>query len=568
MNIDRFIGAAANVTLLPFYRRRLERFEATLQRASLLQKKALFSKIQRCADTDFGRDHNFSQIKTVDDFRKQVPLSDYANVAPYIERVSGGEQGALFPKSEQVMAFSCTTGTTGRPKIIPVTQSWVREYRHSWEIWGVKALLDCPSVIGTRWLQIIGPAGVDKTETGLPIGMVSSVTARFQNPIIKSFYVGPTALADVEDPLSRYYTIMRLAMATKVGFITTITAANLIRLAEVGNDCREELIRDIHDGTLRNDINLPDQLRRELDRSIRVKRRDRARELESIIHRTGTLYPKDYWPMSLLACWRGGTVGYQSGRLPTFYGDVPVRELGYVSTEGRHTIPLTANSLSGVLAVDGSYYEFVPVECAGDPNPTVLEGCELRVNCNYNVYVTTSGGLYRHDLGDVVRCTGFMGEAPVLEFLHKSGEFSDMEGEKLSGYQVAHAVEKASARLGVSIKQFSAMPVRPRTGAPHYALLIEADSINDEHVAQQFLNGLDENLIEQNIMYRQKRGDHYLEGPRLRILAAGSWDSYASAAITRCGTGETQYKHPALLTERELPKGLKMVKEVLAADLT
>lgn len=562
MDFDRFVGAAARLLILPFYRRKLRQFESLLARAKSVQRHALLSKIERCRDTEFGRDHNFAKIRTIEDFRREVPLSTYADVAPYIDKVGNGQQSALFPESEKVVAFACTAGTTGRPKNIPITQSWLEEYRRSWEVWGVKAVIDCPDMVGKRWLQISGPEKVDVTPSGLPIGMVSAVTARFQSALVRSFYVGPLEIANIQDPLAHYYTILRLSIGTNVGFIATITAANLIRLADVGNDCHEVLIRDLHDGTLCRDLNIPDDIRRKIDGAVLVKRPRRARELASIVARTGTLYPKDYWPLALLACWLGGTVGYQSRSLRKYYGDVALRDLGYVSTEGRHTIPLSENSTEGVLAVDGSYYEFVPAEFSGVESPNVFEGHELQVGRDYEVFVTTSSGLYRHDLGDVVRCNGFIGEAPILEFLHKSGQHSDLEGEKISSYQIAKAVDVACEHLGIQLESFSAIPVRPQTGAPYYALLVDANEFEDRREVQDFLDRFDKELIAMNVMYKQKRNDLYLERPRMRFVAAGTWAKFAGEATDRRGTGETQYKHPVLLAHGDLPSWLEVVEEM------
>jgi len=308
MDFGRIIGTAARLLILPFYRRKLRKFESLLARARSVQTRALFSKIERCRDTGFGRDHNFSGIRTLEDFRREVPLSTYADVAPYIDKVCNGHKSALFPESEKVEAFACTAGTTGRPKIIPITHSWLQEYRRSWEVWGVKAVIDRPNLAGKRWLQISGPETVDVTPSGMPIGMISAVTARFQSPLVRSFYVGPIDIANIVDPLAHYYTILRLSIGTNVGFITTITPANLIRLAEVGDQCREALIRDLHEGTLRHDLNIPEDIRRKINGAIKIKRPGRARELESVVSRTDALYPKDYWPLVLLACWLGGRI--------------------------------------------------------------------------------------------------------------------------------------------------------------------------------------------------------------------------------------------------------------------
>jgi len=302
------------------------------------------------------------------------------------------------------------------------------------------------------------------------------------------------------------------------------------------------------DGTLRSDTDLPDGFRQRLNRAIRVPLPRRARELEQIVERTGTLYPKDYWPLSFIACWLGGTVGYQSRELPAFYGDVPRRDLGLVSTEGHHTIPLESGRPQGVLAINGNYYEFIPVDEKDSSMPTVLECHELEVGREYYLVVTTSSGLYRYDLGDVVRCQGYVGQAPLLEFLHKGHHCSDMEGEKISEYQIVQAVTTASQELGLRLDYFTAVPVRPVDAAPYYALLVERQTI-DEPAVERFLDIVDSELVRQNVMYAGKRNDRFVGAPRLVRLNPGAWAQFSNTQAQRRGTGDSQYKHPALVAD-------------------
>src|SRR5207245_30063 len=103
------------------------------------------------------------------------------------------------------------------------------------------------------------------------------------------------------------------------------------------------------------------EIRRQLARRIRRPAPDQARRLEQIVERTGTLYPRDYWPAPIIGCWLGGTAGYQARHLAEYFGDAPKRDIGLVSSEGRHTIPINDDTPDGVLAVTANYYEFVPV---------------------------------------------------------------------------------------------------------------------------------------------------------------------------------------------------------------
>lgn len=539
------ITAVAKWFALPFYHRRLQALEKTFARADEIQRKALLHRLRRCADTGFGRDHQFGSIRNIEDFRKHVCINEYEYLAPYIDRVAQGHLDALLPAGEKILGFACTTGTTGKPKLNPVTRRWLKEYTASWEMWGVKAICDHAEMIGTRVLQLSGPGEVGRTASGHGISMVSWIATRYQNRLYQKFYAAPPQLADIRDSDSKYYTTLRAAITTPVGFVIGITPNNLIRLAKIGDEYRTQLIRDLHDGTLSDQFDVPTHLRELLAPLVRVKRPERARFLENVIERTGSLYPKDYWPVSLTSCWIGGTVGYQSGDLPRYYGSAPTRDLGLVSTEGRHTMPFENGKAEGVLAIYNAFYEFLPAADAGCPTAQPLLCHELKVGDEYSLIMTTSSGLYRYEIGDIVRCTGFLGQAPLLEFLHKTGQYSDMEGEKLSGSQVARAVEVAARELNLVIDAITAVPVRCDLEAPYYALLLERPCLEDADKARRFLRLVDQELIRQNVMYAGKRNDRYLESPRILRLAAGTWENFAKTLAHQRG-GDSQYKHVAL----------------------
>src|SRR5260221_10295186 len=103
------ITAFSKAAVIPFYQRKLRRFEALLPRAHEIQRAVLFEKIRRCADSRFGRDYGFAEIQTLADFRRQMPVSRYEHFAPYIQEVSQGRVEALFSSSERVLMFGVST---------------------------------------------------------------------------------------------------------------------------------------------------------------------------------------------------------------------------------------------------------------------------------------------------------------------------------------------------------------------------------------------------------------------------------------------------------------------------
>jgi GH3 auxin-responsive promoter len=536
---------------IPFYSRRYGRFARLLQRSRAIQRELLLTQVARCRETQFGRDHGFADIRTRDDYSKRLPVAGYDYFAPYINAVARGEFDALFPATEQVLRFTITTGSTGIPKLNPVTTSWLKNYRAAWDLWGAKVLADHPAQVGGKILQMAGTWNMGRTPCGIPISMVSALVARYQIPIVRRFYAIPDEVPEIRDPLARYYTMLRLTVAERIGLIVLMNPGTLLKLAEIGNEHRESLIRDIHDGTLSSALEIPENIRAQIAQRLRPAPR-KAEFLSQIVDRTGGLLPRDYWAAPIIGCWLGGTAGYQSRYLADSFGAAPLRDLGLVSSEGRHTIPVKNDTLAGVLAVTANYYEFVPVAEIDDPQPTVLEAHELEEGRDYYLLMTTPSGYYRFNIGDIVVCRGFLGEAPLLEFLQKGDRCADLEGEKVTEHQFVQAASEAAGELGIRLGYITAVPMRPLGEAPCYVCIVERGDIPEAGRASEFLEGIDRRLAVTNFLYAAKRREEVLGAPRLWQIPTGAWTAFVQAEINRRGTGEVQYKHPALVTDPKL----------------
>jgi GH3 auxin-responsive promoter len=551
MIINKSVEWFSKATLFPFYRSKYRSFLSTHDQSSSRSEIALIKHIGDHSGTAFGRDHGLRNVASLKAFRQSVPISTHGDLRPYLDAVAAGDTGALFPNGEEVLAFGCTTGTTGTPKILPLTKSWLKTYQRHSQIWGVKAIMDHPGIMTKRWLQITGPLTVSRTASGHDVGMLSGVTIQYQHPIFKLFYATPPSLSDIQDTDARNYAMLRLAVPESVGFIVTITPSNLIQLAEVSDTFKQDLIRDIHDGTTTGPMTGYAWPSPDLEARGRLRNPKRAAALEHIVAETGTLYPKDYWDLELVSCWTGGTVGYQAQKLGTYFGTTPVRDLGYISTEGRHTIPVDDFSANGVLVADGAYYEF---ETLGSGAGDVLSAHELTIGQSYSVILTNGQGLWRYRIGDIVRCTGYQGQSPVLTFLHKTDQVSDMEGEKISADHLISAVTTARQTLSLPTMTFSCVPTRSVNGLPYYDFLFEPSGPRDPVFQSKLIDEIDRNLCALNLMYRQKRASKALSAPQITLIAPGTWARLAKTLGAARGTGETQYKQPILMNQDVLSR--------------
>ena len=176
----------------------------------------------------------------------------------------------------------------------------------------------------------------------------------------------------------------------------------------------------------------------------------------------------------------------------------------------------------------------------------MLEAHELEEGKNYFIVLTTSAGLYRYDIHDLVRCVGFRGTAPVLEFLNKGSSFSSITGEKLSEFQAASAVTAAFGELGLPIETFTLAPVvrRPaRLRAVDRARALRA-AIPTPWPAPSTTTS-----ASWNCEYANRRRPAGLGPLRIREIPPGTWDAFRQRRISRVGGSLEQYKHPCLAND-------------------
>jgi hypothetical protein len=328
----------------------------------------------------------------------------------------------------------------------------------------------------------------------------------------------------------------------------TANPSTLIHLARMADRRCEELIRDIADGTLSVRSQVPADVRHALRRRIGTRDIRRARDLEQIAQRAGALYPKDYWPQTeLVAVWTGGSAGAYLHSLRKYYGDVSVRDHGLSASEGRMTIPVEDGTSAGILDVTTHYFEFIPEEEYESEHPTVLEAHELEEGRNYFILLTTSSGFYRYDICDVVRCTGFYGTTPLLEFLHKGAHISNITGEKISESQVVAAVSGCLEQMQLELRHFTVTPVW--SDPPFYQVLAEKSDFPAADVIEQFVARVDARLQEINCEYRDKRQTGRLARMTFLPLPDGAWRQFTRQRQQSLGGSLEQYKHPCLVPD-------------------
>ncbi|HEY0143935.1 MAG TPA: GH3 auxin-responsive promoter family protein [Thermoanaerobaculia bacterium] len=535
--------------LLKTYSKKLEKseevltaFETRLANPRGAQLATLKLILERNAATAFGRHYGFSEISTVEQYRERVPIVTYDEHAQWIERAVAGESDVV--TRGPVSYFSTTSGSTAKPKFIPGTQQTI--------VNGCEAILarnaylkrHHPEAFDGTPLFIVGNANEGKTAKGVGFGAMTGFGYHvghmgFSGPRL------PYEIFTIADYKTRYSCILRFALAqSDLSAIIAYNPSTLVLLFEHAQQNWDELVRDIREGTLSVDVD--DEVREALA-PLLTANAERANELQSL----RDLGPRAWWlKLAIVVCWKGGSLGFYLRELERFIGDLPVRDLGVLASEAVLTIPVDDETAGGVLLPESGFFEFIPVD-GGEP----LGAWELTVGASYRVVVTTHGGLYRYDLGDIVRVERMHLAMPVLSFLHRAGRVYSFTGEKLTELQVTHAVRAAADTLGIRLTSFTAVPVWQLP--PRYDVFVETEA---EVSADLLARRIDEQLSLANIEYASKRSSGRLAQCEVVLVTPGTFERLRRQRARH----DAQYKEVHLATDPRYAEQFNSQMEVCA----
>ncbi len=540
-----------------FFRRSITRSRNQfLQSARTLcrqtQQTLLTDLLRLNQSSEFSRRHGLTERTTLTEFRKQIPVSDYELVRSSIEQVASGNHGALLGESNQLQMFAMTSGTTAASKLIPVTTRFLDDYRRGWQTWGIGTYTDHVMLQKLNIMQISSTHQRTRSADGTPCGNISGLVAAMQKRTVRSMYTIPAAVAEVDHAEAKRYLILRLALADPwIGMTITANPSTLLQLAESANARADALIRDIRNGGV-SEVDLPSGQMQVLKQRLRPNIH-RAGQLQKILDQFGSLPPRQCWPMlQALGVWSGGSAAAYLPKLKQVYDGIVIRDHGLHASEGRMTLPIHDATSSGLLEIQTHFFEFLPIAEADSSTPVVLEAHELQEGAEYFILLTTSSGLYRYNIRDVVRCTGFYGATPLLEFRHKGAHISSITGEKLTESQVVEAVNHAVKACGIDLDLYT---LTPQWGSPPgYTLFVKytASSLGGGVIPlERLAEVVDEKLADCNVEYQEKRESGRLSKVCVETLRSEEWAAFISVRQSRGGGSLEQYKHPCLLPDPE-----------------
>jgi len=504
-----------------------------------VQKGRLSSYLDANKDTVFGKEHGFRTITSIEEYQRKVPVREYADFTPYMDRISNGERAVL--TKEPVTLLEPTGGTSSGSKLIPYTRSLKREFQKAVHPWIFDLYMNIQGLTAGRCYWSITPvtAGNEHTEGGIPIGFEDdSEYLGFAGRFLRSTLCVPSEVKDLHDINNfRYATAFFLLAASDLVLISVWNPTFLILLLEYIDHHHEQLLRDIFDGRIR----LPVSGEEDFSYTPIHRLPARARQLEAVFQGAFTHRYTEIWKhLRVISCWSDGASRFHAQRISDMFPGVYLQPKGLLATEGIVSIPLE-NAKGSVVAYQSHFLEFLP-----DPEETPRLLHQLDKGQVYTVVMTTGGGLYRYNLKDKILVIGTHRGLPIVAF-HGRSSVSDIVGEKLEEAHVQRVIEGVLTKYELHLNFVLFAPEMNSSGG-YYTLFVEPRSPLNHALTDKVMKDVDRGLLE-NFHYKYARDIGQLREPELFIVNKGEGQKTFLRRCSESGQRLGDIK-PALLDRR------------------
>ena len=491
--------------------------------------------------TRFGDEHGFAGVREPGDYQARVPVQEFEQLRPYVEEQR--KTGAPALTKEPPVFYVQTSGTTGKPKLIPVTASMLAMHRSEQGLFTYLQYRACPEAFDGKAFGIMGAAVEGELDSGHTVGSVSGHLYQSLPKPLKARFVVPPEVSQITDYALKYLVIVRLALAEpQITYLGSPNPSTFLRLLDVIRDERDLLVSSLRSGRFEALAGLDPSIRDPIARKIR-QAPGRASLLAGLREPTFA----DLWPnVRLVTTWTGGSCGIAldalRARLPA---GARVMELGYQASEGRGTLALVPESPAGIPPLHHHFFEFVEPERWLNGRPEFLTLDQLTKGNQYYILLSTAAGLYRYFMNDIVEVTDFFERTPLLRFVQKGKGVTSLTGEKLYEAQAIEAVKASADRLTFSSSFFLVVAEERSSG---YTVLIELED-GARPDAAAAAAAVDQHLSTLNIEYHSKRQSGRLAPPTVTWLRRGAAEAYKDACV-KAGQREGQFK-PMILQYRK-----------------
>ena len=472
-------------------------------RAVELQEATMRMLVEKAKNTAFGKDHKFSEIKSYNDYKKNIPINDYEGIKKYIERIKHDEENILWPGLP--MYFSKTSGTTSGVKYIPISKDSMQHHitaaRNAILLYIAET--GKAEFVDGKMIFLQGSPELDhtyKTPTGRLSGIVANHVPKYlQKNRMPSWEAN--CIADWETKLDRII---------------------------------EETVKE----DMRVISGIPPWVQMYFER---------------IQAKTGKQI-KDVFPNFSLFVQGGVNYRPYQPILENIIGkSIPTVEV-YPASEGFIAYQDSQKSDGLLLNINaGIFFEFIPVDEFFNENPTRVTIKDVKLGVNYAIILNTNAGLFGYNIGDTVKFVSLNPYRIVVSGRIK--HFISAFGEHVIGEEVDRAMIAACEKFGVEVTEFTVAPqVGPKEGLPYHEWFVEFKKRPTDIAA--FSKFLDTEMVKQNVYYKDLITGSILRELVLTEIAKDGFINYMKGEGKLGG----QNKVPRLGNDRKIADALSAFK--------
>lgn len=465
----------------------------------LTQDKVFKKLISEARNTAFGKDHNFHNIKTFQDFAKQVPIRDYEELKPYVERVIKGDEDILWPGKP--LYFAKTSGTTSGAKYIPLTKESM-----PYHISAARNAILCyinetgkADFVNGKMIFLQGSPEMEE-KNGIKIGRLSGIAAHYVPAYLQRNRLPSWETNCIDDWETKVDAVVEETKNENMTVISGIPSWVQMYFEKLQEQTGKKV------GDLFKNFNL-------------------------FIYGGVNFEPYRAKFESL--------IGRKVDSIELF----PASEgfFAYQDSQNEKGMLLLLNS--------GIFYEFVEATTFFDDNPKRLTIGDVELGVNYVMIISTNAGLWAYNLGDTVQFTSKKPYRVVVSGRIK--HFISAFGEHVIGKEVEEAMNSAMAKFGFSISEFTVAPqITPSHGLPYHEWLIDFD--REPSDLQQVADYLDKEMQQQNSYYYDLIVGKVLQPLKITPLKTNSFHTYMKSEGKLGG----QNKVPRLSNDRKIADAL------------
>ncbi len=556
MKITSLISKTLYLTLVSIGAIEEVSFERKLRNFNGSNLNTLERIIERNKSSEFGRRHNFQSIKSLEEYKEQVPLGEYNDFFPYIEKMTRGEKNILV--SEPIEYFSHTSGTTGRQKLIPSTKSSRRNASKYMAILvnryvykNFKKQWNC-----NRGLMLADIVQNSYTEANIPICSGTSGGFNSIKKIIPYLYTSPLEVMNITDKQTALYLHCLFAIKDRsLSFISSVFISNVLDFFRLMEKNQKELVKDIREGRINRALPLEENVRKSLN-TLLFPDAARAEEVFQQFNKGFKGIARGLWPkLSYILAVTGANFSIYDREVDFYTGGIPIYSPAYAASEALMGINPSASKISYIMIPDTAFYEFIPL--GNEREGKTVSSEDLEPGKSYEIVITNHAGLYRYRMGDVVKILDYYHGAPEIEFLYRKNQLLNMVSEKTTEEHITSAIIGAMNSLGIKLVDYTTSPdISVSPG--RYVFYLELDRAPGREIIKEINGVLDKELRTANPAYDRARRGNRLNCIKVEILPSGTFNAMKEMLYEK-GVSKSQLKVPRVLNDNQ--EAAKIIKK-------